>query len=105
MLNSNQNKKLKLNLNSVTHLTNEKMKSIEGGFTYSLSMGSTCQQSNAAYNAVWASDAPNQNYWNLPSTTWQSYEGGGFNPQDRPDNAAECAQWVGYANYLGLGVS
>jgi hypothetical protein len=88
--------KLKLNIQSITQLTDEKMKQVEGGFTYSLSMGSTCQNSNAAYDALLAyhtNDPQGQmwggGYWNQSTGTYIQLNFG-----DRPDNASECSQWT-----------
>ena len=41
------NTKLQLNKRTVTELSNSELDSVKGGFTYSLSLSSTCQHSKA----------------------------------------------------------
>ncbi len=46
--------KLRLNKNTISYLTDGEMSHVKGGFTYSLSGGHICQNSNAAYKNLQA---------------------------------------------------
>ena len=65
--------KLVLNKKTIAYLQQNEMSAIQGGFTYSLSTGQICQNSNEAYN-------------NLINQTVQV--------EDRPDNGYECRMLI-----------
>lgn len=65
--------KLLLNKKTIAYLQQNEMSAIQGGFTYSLSTGDICQNSNQAYQ-------------NLINQTVQV--------ADKPDNGYECRQLI-----------
>lgn len=79
--------KLSLNKTTISRLSNTELSAVKGGFTYSLSTGAVCQESNAKWDAL-----VEQNTTNPPQVYYvDGNTVGHIEDMHKPRNGYECS--------------